>query len=887
MPQGRSPAHDWPFVGRVDEVDAIRQRWDDAVRGVLLTGEAGRGKSRLAEAIAEAEIAGGRPCVRVVATEGGRGIPFGALAPFLPRSLATIGGDEIDRLAVLRAAQSAFDDLATEVPVLVVVDDVDRLDPLSAAVLRQLAEGGTVLILATLRTGQRAPDDIDQLRSRGAVVEWEVRPLDRETVGRVVERAVDGPVDPATLATLANTSRGNLLYLRELVTGALARDELRRDPVDRAWRLAQPFTGSPRLHDLIEGRLDGLDRAGRRAMEMLALAGELPLQVLEDLAGADGVEQLDGAELIEVRTDRRRAVVTAAHPLYAEIVRSSIPIVVGRRLHGELADQLEGYGARRREDPVRLAAWRLASGQGASPDLLARAAQLSVAFYDAAGAVPLARAALDAGAGPSVALLLAEAQSVLGHYEDVEETLAAVDAEDLEPEAVAQLIARRSSNLVHGLGRLADGLALYDDPAASSRSELLSKRLAAKRVGLLAVGGEVGEALAVADGLVESDDLEVRVQAGYARALALMHGARFEEARDAAGWVYEQHQALEGRPGHGHPVSQLPTALECLVMLGQVDDAERYAHAIRDGAALDGSAVGLALADELLGQIALFRGDLEQARAAFERGLLSAHDMAGSWRDVSLRCGRGLAAVWSGAVEQAADEWSVVDGRDVAVRAVAADRERLHAWLMAEGGDRSGARDHLIRAAADLDDQGNRYRAAVLVHDAACLGDRRDSTVARLDELASASDSPVIKAWSAWVRADRSGDGDRASAVIDELERVGQIRVAAEAARALADTVKRGGDPRRARELLRRHAALRARCPGVPAVEVDDEEAVVPLTEREREIATLAAGRLSNREIAERLVVSVRTVENHLARVYAKLGITGRRDLAGALDRDS
>ncbi len=56
-----------------------------------------------------------------------------------------------------------------------------------------------------------------------------------------------------------------------------------------------------------------------------------------------------------------------------------------------------------------------------------------------------------------------------------------------------------------------------------------------------------------------------------------------------------------------------------------------------------------------------------------------------------------------------------------------------------------------------------------------------------------------------------------------------------------------------------------------------------PLNHREREIVTLAAGGLSNREIAQRLVVSIRTVENHLYRASTKLGTTDRAELAALL----
>ena len=55
---------------------------------------------------------------------------------------------------------------------------------------------------------------------------------------------------------------------------------------------------------------------------------------------------------------------------------------------------------------------------------------------------------------------------------------------------------------------------------------------------------------------------------------------------------------------------------------------------------------------------------------------------------------------------------------------------------------------------------------------------------------------------------------------------------------------------------------------------------VAPLTPRERDIATLAAQGESSQEIADRLFLSVRTVNNHLQNVYAKLGVSGRRQLA-------
>jgi DNA-binding CsgD family transcriptional regulator len=116
-----------------------------------------------------------------------------------------------------------------------------------------------------------------------------------------------------------------------------------------------------------------------------------------------------------------------------------------------------------------------------------------------------------------------------------------------------------------------------------------------------------------------------------------------------------------------------------------------------------------------------------------------------------------------------------------------------------------------------------------------------------------------------------------------ELGRAGFRLYAAEAACQLS------GIRRRSKEesLARRAAALAgellpegsgARTP--PFAELTD---LTPLTVREREVALLAADGMTSRDIAERLFISVRSVDNHLSRVYAKLGVAGRAELSEIL----
>jgi DNA-binding NarL/FixJ family response regulator len=60
-----------------------------------------------------------------------------------------------------------------------------------------------------------------------------------------------------------------------------------------------------------------------------------------------------------------------------------------------------------------------------------------------------------------------------------------------------------------------------------------------------------------------------------------------------------------------------------------------------------------------------------------------------------------------------------------------------------------------------------------------------------------------------------------------------------------------------------------------------------PLNDRQREIIELVAAGLSNKEIAERLVTSVRTVEGHVYRAYQRLGAQSREQLIAMLQAGS
>jgi DNA-binding CsgD family transcriptional regulator len=160
----------------------------------------------------------------------------------------------------------------------------------------------------------------------------------------------------------------------------------------------------------------------------------------------------------------------------------------------------------------------------------------------------------------------------------------------------------------------------------------------------------------------------------------------------------------------------------------------------------------------------------------------------------------------------------------------------------------------------------------------------RSSDVAdRLASLVSIVDGPFATVAAAHAAALATEDAPALEAATDALERLDLRIMAAEAAAAASSHYQAVGDRSRAASLGLRSETLLASCPGVISPGIQWLRVPTTLTSRELEVAFLAVGGRTSRQIAEQLVVSVRTVETHLGHVYTKLGVAGRQELAAAL----
>jgi DNA-binding CsgD family transcriptional regulator len=162
------------------------------------------------------------------------------------------------------------------------------------------------------------------------------------------------------------------------------------------------------------------------------------------------------------------------------------------------------------------------------------------------------------------------------------------------------------------------------------------------------------------------------------------------------------------------------------------------------------------------------------------------------------------------------------------------------------------------------------------LHTAVRFDDR--SHTERLAELAKTLNTPLAEAIAEHARGLADHDGDLLDAAADRFADVGAVALAADAAAQAAREHARTGQRGKEVESSTRAYGLASqgevRTPAVAAA-----ARPLPITDREREIVMLVAGGLSNRQIAERLSVSVRTVEGHLYRIFAKLGIERREQL--------
>ncbi|MFJ9151233.1 LuxR C-terminal-related transcriptional regulator [Streptomyces sp. NPDC102270] len=294
----------WPFTGREDELELVRRSVAGGRQGIVVTGPAGRGKTRLVT-----EAVRGTDCVRVAGTPGTRGLPFAAFAHLLPESVS-----------LQRAVQ-----LLLSVRLLL-VDDAHLLDDASAALVHQLAVHGRTRLLVVATEGTRAPDAISRLWTGELLPRLALEPLPREETAHLLAVGAGGP-EILTVNRLYRLCRGDLRLLRELADAVRERGLPHRVPDSAEWEWRGPVPVTAAVRERTTHLLGRTGPGERETLDRLAFGEPLPMDT--DTLDLDALEALEADGLVQV--DEQGAA-RLAHPLHGPVLRAAAGRLKTRRL---------------------------------------------------------------------------------------------------------------------------------------------------------------------------------------------------------------------------------------------------------------------------------------------------------------------------------------------------------------------------------------------------------------------------------------------------------------------------------------------------------------------------------------------------------------------------
>ena len=863
----------WPLVARDDELrQALAALEDDAeFHGVALVGDSGVGKSTLARALADTLASGGASVRYVLGTQTGCAIPLGAFY----RSVTV---DAPQEPAVMLAA--AHKTLEREENLVVVVDDAQLLDSLSSTLVHQLAASGSARLIVTIRSGEPVLDAVTALLKERLLLSLRIDAFTREQTEALTRAVLGGVVDTGLINQLYQRTAGNPLLLHGLLSPGRESGVLVR--TDAGWQLRGALRADRQLYELLEFRLQSLAPEELAAVEILAAAEVLDWEILRELCDADAVGRLERRGVIQVVADGSKTVARLGHPILGEVAMQRAGVVRSRQLTTLLAQQLQKQMQTQQmrsalpdvRTRIRLAQFMMRSDLAPDLDLIIDSAASATTMSNFACGEELARFAFDHGGGLPAAIMLADAMGWQGRGDETEAVLARVDPPDGSDEwLIVHWGAVRALNLFFNCGQVEQARQVLADVKNRVASETLVVLVTALEVSFGFFSGDVATAIETGPMLCGSDVLPLAtVWAAVATACALGLAGRFGDVHRIADAGLRA-AALSESESHRFTIGVAEAT--ALTWAGDFPAAEAVWE--RYSAMAAGVPEANAMVNAMLGVVQLGRGALSSACSAFQDSISAmSGGLPGGWLmlvtawSAQTEGARGNRAAAAAALRRSEDAY----GPQVAV--FLPELELARAWERACVGQTMAAQTHALRA-AQVARQAGMYAVEMrALHTAVRLDDR--SQTERLAELAKSLNTPLAEAIAQHARGLANHDANLLDAAANRFADIGAMAFAADAAAQAAREHARTG--RRGKELecsTRAHWLASQHEIRTPAVHSVAQP--LPITDREREIVMLAAAGLSNRQIAERLSVSVRTVEGHVYRIFAKLGIERREQL--------
>lgn len=881
------------MVGRAHELDMATQALrSGSTSAVLLVAEAGAGKSALAEAIA-ASLAGDFIVMRVHGSPSLANVPYGVLAPYL----VDLPEDPTSsHIAILRAFWAQFERLreGRKQPLLLLVDDAHELDQATANVIVDLITANWAKVVASARPRPGLPVPMMQLWYDSLAERIDLGHLGREDVGEVCENLLGAPVLASSVQLLWEASEGNPLLLNCLVEDARAAGSLAK--WNGIWILSGPLaTDGPALTGFVRNQLLRRTPKERDALTLVALAEPVSMDALEEDFGIDLLQNLvenqllvasGGGDMLRLR-----------HPIHGAAIRNMVSVSRSLQLHQQLAWRLEQQQA---SDAalLRRVSWSLESGVKVPERQLLKASVHAARTFQNDDALSLAALLGDGPSRAGARLVASRAHFNAGRYAEAGRAYAEA-ARAFAEAAHATTNGKGAEAGRAGKGKWMGSAALlrpllepfldgngnghgalpHDQEAAPDGQEpgqLMSRLLSLDLAGEFEALAHLLEAPGTSGAPVDD--------AGSARAflLALRSDVLRAQgdpvkaqllARQASGYVDMGPEELFFYPEFVL-YRKVASALDAGDWAGAEENLADYEAAAGAGLMTFG------------GTVQYFRG-LSQIRQgnhgeAF-RVLRPAVEML-RLNDPQRLLGPAAAmAAYAGVRSgEAVVARALLDGLGGNTRGSGPDAllEQAFAAAAKEALDRDGAGvqslQELIVGECGRLPAGVELQALTLWLE---LGSA--AAAQRTVERGGTMSGAWASAWTRFATARGSKDIRTVLSSGDYLRALGHVRLARDCYSLALSLSEASGE----RAAARQAAAGKEHCEqalgerkSLPAAEAP-KAPTVQLTRRERDIIALAAAGLSDRQIADKLMVSVRTVEGHLYRSYAKLGIRSRDEL--------
>jgi DNA-binding CsgD family transcriptional regulator len=926
------------LLERETEVSLIGAALDRARDGAgavaVIQAPAGAGKSTLLVHALEHRVPPGALVLRARAGELERELPFGVMRQLLAGPLAAADGavpgrallDAVLRpvpgaggphpdspFAAMHAIHGLLQALAADRPLVLAVDDAHWADLESLRTLGYLArrvDELPVAVVVALRPDAPGvpPELVPELTAGVHAADVRPRPLSAAAV-RTLVRARMPDADEDACAACHTATGGNPFYLGEL---------LRALP-DRFDRAAVDAASIPALGERVLHRVAAIGPGAVGLVQAMAVLGDgARLDDAAALAGMDEARAADrGRGLARIDVLAGVDPVRFAHPLVLRSVLDELTVVERDALHRRAAERLRDRGAGVEAVAAHLRRLRPAG----DPDV---ATTLAAAAQEALGrgATSAAREALERA--------LAESAPAPPRW-TLHQALGQAAALDRDPAAAVHLLAAREEapdprtramvslgliNLLAAAGRWVDALALSDQVMADlapDDADLLAETDLLRAV----MFGHDARRAARFDAerprylrLAAGGTWPGRAMAATLASVAAQRGEHLDEVPGLVRHAMEGGVLFAERGGGGYAAVQL---IGALALLDEITPAQQAIEALRAGARREGSLNGAVLANALQalldvrgGRLAAGEASMGAAFAANEGGHLGMDLVSGALFALEAIEERGgfeaLVAATAGLELE----------EEFAASTTGAHLAQVRGRLAVARGDR-GAAVTALRTAVQVYGALRSSTTITLCRCTLALLLARDDPDEAADlvsaDLADAERIGLARGVGIARRADgilTGGDaGIEQLGASAEILRESPARLEhARSLLALGAALRRSGRRADARAVLEQARAAASACGALRTFAGADEELRATgarprriavsgpdaLTGAERRVADLVSRGATNAEAAQELFVSLKTVETHLTRAYAKLGLSGagaRAGLAAALAADS